>query len=264
MRAWITFALMLAFLHYSGAAAVSNSAAAGASLTIDAPTQVDVGQAITVTLTAKNVDDLAGYELNLLYDTSAAEFDSLRQRKNDLKKIGRDVGPLGVVEMSNGIALGLYSCPVDNCVDGKGPKQTKGGNGTVKLAAVVLRANQPGDLEIKIDAPKFVNANGDVVSLALSTQSIVVHVASAGSAHGAPAGQWQLPAASPPPTAPPDLTSDQKVTNGDIMEVALAWTRARESGQACGASIDTSRDINHDGCIDVADLQYMAQNAVPL
>ena len=111
-------------------------------LRVNAPKQVDVGEPILLQLTAQNVDDIAGYELNLLYDTAAANFDSLRQRKNDLKQLKRDVEPLDAVELPNGVAIGLYSCPVDDCVAGKGLRQSKGGHGTVKLATVALMASQ--------------------------------------------------------------------------------------------------------------------------
>src|SRR3712207_7824750 len=52
-----------------------------------------------------------------------------------------------------------------------------------------------------------------------------------------------------------DLTGDGQVTNADAMEVALAWTRLREQGLACGdlALTEPDRDINQDQCVDVAE-----------
>lgn len=261
----VALALALVWIGYASIPAAPLGAATGPQLTVSAPAQVDVGQPIVLELTAKGVSDVAGYELNLLFDTSAAQFDGLLQRKNDLKKLGRDIGPLGPVQLPNGIAIGLYSCATNNCVDGKGPKQSRGGSGTVKLATVRLRASQPGDLAIKLDAPKFVNAAGDAVSVALANPTVVVHVgAPGGAAHPAPAGAWQLRPSAAAPAAAPDLTGDKRVSNADVVEVALAWTWARESGSPCGAAVDASRDVNHDGCVDVADLQFMAANAAPL
>lgn len=46
----------------------------------------------------------------------------------------------------------------------------------------------------------------------------------------------------------------------DIVEVALAWTVSRENGAACGPGVDPTRDVNGDGCSDVADLQVVAAN----
>jgi hypothetical protein len=98
-------------------------------LRIDVPKQVAVGAPIELTLTVKHAHDIAGYETNLLFDTSAAHFSGLRQRQNDLKKLGRDVGPLAAVEVPYGIAVGLYSCSVDSCVSPEGARQGKGQQG---------------------------------------------------------------------------------------------------------------------------------------
>lgn len=236
-----------------------SAATAAPTLRVDAPKHVEVGQPIAIELTAQNAADIAGYELNLLFDPSAAEFDSLRQRKNDLKKFGRDVEPLGAVEMPNGVALGLYSCPLSDCVHG-GAKQPKGGNGTVKLATVVLRATQPGDLEITLDAPKFVAADGRAVSLALTTTTVVVGVGSGAAPHPAPSAKWRLrPGAAALPGAI-DLTGDRRLTHADVIEAALAWSAARERGDACDPSAAAIGDVNGDGCVDVADPQLLAAN----
>src|SRR3954469_14746203 len=103
--------LALAVALGAGAAPAARGAQAAApSLRVDAPRQVGVGQAIEGTLTVSGAAAIAGYETALLYDTSAAEFAGLRQRENDLKRLGRDVGPLAVEQMPNGSAIGLYSC----------------------------------------------------------------------------------------------------------------------------------------------------------
>src|SRR5688572_3515470 len=76
----------------------SSQASAGPpepTLRLDVPKQVAVGEPIELTLKARDVADIAGYETILLFDTSAAHFSGLQQRKKDLKKLGRDVGSLG-------------------------------------------------------------------------------------------------------------------------------------------------------------------------
>jgi CSLREA domain-containing protein len=50
------------------------------------------------------------------------------------------------------------------------------------------------------------------------------------------------------------------VTHADAMEVALEWELTRISGMPCGSLPEPSRDINQDGCIDVADLQLVVAN----
>ncbi len=260
-RILMTLTMVMAFAGSAGAPSLLQRAA-GPDLQISAPRQVEVGQPIEIQLTARGVADIAGYELNVLYDPAAAEFDALRQRKNDLKKFGRDVAPLGPVEMSNGVAIGLTSCPVASCVDGKGAKK-KGANGTVRLATLVLLAKQPGALEIKLDAPKFVAADGTAVALALSTQTVVVQVGAGGARHPAPAGKWTLRPAATAPAAAPDLTGDRLVSYADTAEVVLGWTLARERGSPCASLDDPSRDVNRDGCVDVSDAQIMAASEGP-
>jgi CSLREA domain-containing protein len=91
---------------------------------------------------------------------------------------------------------------------------------------------------------------------------VQIDPAGAGQRHTAPdAANWtggaSLAAAE---SGPFDLTGDGLVTNADVMEVALAWTLAREADDPCDALLDPSRDVNRDGCVDVADLQLVAAN----
>src|SRR5215212_5862036 len=98
-------------------------------LNIEAPEQVEVGERIEIQLVIDHAKDLAGYEAQLLFDTSAAHFSGLHQRDSDLKKFGRDVIPLEVPELLDGVAMGLASCPYPDCVEMKGNPQPRGANG---------------------------------------------------------------------------------------------------------------------------------------
>jgi hypothetical protein len=59
---------------------------------------------------------------------------------------------------------------------------------------------------------------------------------------------------------PFDLTDDGLVDDADTARAALVWTRTREAGDPCGPAVDPATDVNHDRCIDVADLQMLADN----
>lgn len=230
-----------------------------ASLELQAPKAVQVDQPFAITLTIKDATDIAGYETSLLYDTRAAEFDGLEQRNNDLRTFGRDVVALGPVERSDGIAMGLYSCPVQKCTDiTKGPRQAKGGHGTLRLATVTLLPRQAGLLEIKFAATKFIDAAGNAVQVLGQEQTIRVQVGTDKTTHRAPNAGWTLPEGNARLVRTPDLTGDWLVNHADAMEVALAWTMARVNGVVCGPLPDTSRDLNGDKCIDVADLGLLA------
>lgn len=237
--------------------AADRGAAPGPSLRIDALKHVEVGEPITVTLAVKDATDIGGYETNLLFDPKVAEFDGISQRKNDLRKFGRDVGPLGGVETPRGVSVGAYSCPVENCVaTGKGPRVDRGGHGEIKLANISVIPNRPGRLQIKLDATKFVDSTGKPVNVDLGEETLTIRVGptSASSFYPAPGAAPRKPASQPSPPRTSDLTGDERVTHADAMEVAAAWTVLREDDDPCGDTART-RDVNRDGCVDVADLQ---------
>lgn len=243
----------------------SDRAAPASSLRIDAPAKVDVGHPIKITLVVKGAAVIGGYETNLLFDTEAAEFASLIQDKKDLSELGRDVGPLGPVETSQGVSIGAFSCPVNDCVKpGKGTRAKRGISGTVELATVTVIPKRPGTLEFKLDATKVVNAAGEPVSVNSRNERFVVQVGprDTGALRTVPETvPWKLKSLPPSRPNPFDLTGDEKITNADAMEAAVAWTLLREDGAACGDAVeDPSRDVNRDGCIDVADLQTIVAN----
>lgn len=232
-------------------------------LAIGVPKKVDVGQPIKIKLKIKRADDIAGYELNILFDGTAAHYSGSRQRENDLKKLGRDVLPLQVEQSTGGAAVGLVTCAQNDCVHSKGAKQARGGTGNFTLGFVFIGTDQPGPLEIKFEAAKFVDSEGRPVAVTLSQSSATVQVGSGGETHDAPASRWQLSNTQrvAPGTAALDVTRDKRVDFSDIMEVAIAWSDARVDRSPCENLADPSLDVNRDGCIDVADVQIVANRA---
>jgi CSLREA domain-containing protein len=228
-------------------------------LQIDAPKQVRVGEAIGITLVVKDAIDIAGYEAAVLYDTTVAEFAGLQQRKNDLKKLRRDIGSLAVEQLPIGSVIGLFSCPTDNCVDHKGAKRNQGGSGTIKLATVDILPSRPGILEVMLGSVKFVDAAGNPVAVQIPSQAISVQVGAAGAGPRFPAPQssWTLPTSSSGTPGPFDLTRDAQITHADAMEVAIAWELTHGRGAPCEDQIDPLLDVNHDRCIDIADIQMV-------
>ncbi len=241
---------------------------AAPTLSFSAPAQAAVGEVIPLTLTLNQATDIAGYETAVLFDPAVAEYAGAQQRANGLAQLGRGVSPLTAVDLTAGATVGLFSCPVADCVSGVGPAaQTLGAPADLPLATIYLVANQPGALEVRLDALKFVDAAGSPVAVAVPQPAVTIQVgeAGAGPTYAAPAGMWALtPAAADgqglAASGPFDLTGDNLVDHADAMEVALEWTLLRQSQQACGALPDPTRDVNHDGCVDVADLQLLAAN----
>jgi hypothetical protein len=245
-------------LPFAGAAV----AASDPSLEVQAPGHVEVGESIEITMVLHKSRDVAGYETALLFDTSVADFSVLRQRDNDLKKLGRDVTNLAAVEVPYGASVGLFTCPTQDCLTRQGAKNKHGGNGTIKLGTVVIIPHQAGLLQINLGPTQVVDANGATLPLELPTTSLTIQVgaAGAGPVFPAPSSPWSLPSPNAKLAAPGnvDLTEDGRVTNADAMEVALVWTWLRNHSQACGALPRADVDINHDGCVDVADMQLVA------
>lgn len=261
---YLALGLALVLLVGGGAPPVS-AAGPGAFLVVDAPSHVQVGEPITLRLTVYNVARLAGYEMDVLFDSSVAEFTGVYQRANDLPRFGRAVEPLGPVQRGNRVTIGLFSCPFANCVNpGDSPRDERGAHGDVYLGRATLRPLQPARLEIRLDRVKVVSISGEALRVRLPRRSFVVQV---GPDPNAPLYPVPEPSVQPAPLAPSgtpgpfDLTGDGRVNYADSMEVAVPWTILRQQqGSGCSKEFEASRDVNHDGCLDVADLQLVAEH----
>lgn len=155
----------------------ATSAAPAPVLMLDAPARVSVGQVIEISISIKNATDIAGYEMNLQYDPAAAHLNDLKQRQNDVKKLGRDVQAVGPVELANGVSFGAFSCPVNACAQPAGKTHVaKGARGTVKLGVVRLVADSAGPLTVGFGQSTFVDSSGNAVQVDLSAASLTIQV----------------------------------------------------------------------------------------
>ena len=238
----------------------------GPVLSVSAPSRVRLGDPITLTLRIDNVADVAGYETTLLFDPAAAHFSALQQRNNDLHRFNRGVEPLGPVILSDSVTFGLFSCPATDCVHlARGPRAVRGGHGALTLARVVIVPDQPGTLDLRFGSTKVVDSMGAPIAVGVADPTLTVQVGEGvGSLHSAPttvpAHLALAPHAPSHRAGPFDLIGPHTVNQADAMEEAIAWTVSRELGQPCGLRLLASRDVNHDGCIDVADAQMVAAN----
>src|SRR6266498_453864 len=168
---------------------------------IEAPSRVEVGDRIEIQLIVDHAQDLAGYEAQLLFDTTAAHFSAFQQRDSDLKKFGRDIIPLEEGELPDGVAMGLASCPYQDCVQLKGNSQPRGANGKVRLGTVIIGTDQEGLLQLRFDHLKFVDASGNTISVNIPQSVISVQVGeNTGVAFAAPSSNWQFSASAPTTT----------------------------------------------------------------
>ncbi|CAN5170378.1 hypothetical protein BH23CHL1_BH23CHL1_04640 [soil metagenome] len=235
------------------------AAQAGPFLSVSAPSQVEVGEPITFTVTSRGIASIGGYEAAMLFDTQVAEFHAMEQRDNDLSRLfGRDIEPLAAVEVPYGAALGLISCPFQSCVDRTGARESQGGRGNVTLATITIVPYQAGVLEVTFDAIKVVHARGFTLPVNIPAKTLSIQVGPAGGPRfAAPAKPWTLSTSAAGLLRSVDITGNGQVTYTDLMEAATEWQWLRERSAPCGGMIETKLDINGDGCIDVSDLQLL-------
>jgi hypothetical protein len=259
-RVWV--GLLLAILAGGWLAASTPAhAAQAASLRITAPARAEVGEAITFELTLRHANNVAGYESVILFDPAAAEFAGASQRQNGVRAFGRGVEPVAAVDLSGGAAVGFYSCPVANCLDGSGARQPRGAAGTVRLARVSLLPLQAGALEVRFDSVRVVDVQGNPQPVTVSNPSITIQVgpAGAGPALAAPGTMWQLPAQSAPSQRPAkDVTGDALIAYADLAEIAIAWQTTRLTGNPCALGEAAALDLTGDGCLEIGDIQRAA------
>lgn len=252
--------LLIVAVSLPSVAALPQAQGVQPTLVWEAPAQVALGDPIEIQVVVDHAQDLAGYEAQLLFDTSAAHFSGLLQRDSDLRKFGRDVIPLEEGELPDGVTMGLASCPFENCVELNGNPQPRGANGKVRLGTIEIGTDQEGVLELRFDHLKFVDSSGNSIPVEVPQPVIYVQVGeNSATTFAAPSSTWQF-SANAPIAANFDVTGDGAVNYADAAEVALEWKMSRELGQPCGPGNDLSRDANGDGCIDVSDIQFVLVN----
>ena len=129
------------------------------------------------------------------------------------------------------------------------------------LATASVTPRQAGTLELSLGQTKVVDASGQTVSVQGSETTVRVQVGGGGPLYGAPvAGPRPSGKVSQQAPGPFDLSKDGVVDHADSVLVALGWTQLRQQGVVCGPRVDPTLDVNHDGCLDVADAQLIASH----
>ena len=254
--------LVLALLLLTGLVATGSGVAGAAGrpvLQVTAPKQVAVDQPIELVLTATDVTNIGGYETTVLYDPTAAEFDGLSQGQNDLVALGRDVTPIGPVELRQGVSFGVYSCSVQDCRTRNGARQAKGGTGRVTLGMLSIMPRQVGTLVLRVAGTKLVDVTGKAIAPAIADQIVTVKVGPPSTKRFAAPTLSAVRGKTGKATTL-DLNRDGLVSFSDVSDAALSWTLLRRSGTQCSTTATPYGDVNGDGCVDIADLQSIAAN----
>ena len=231
-------------------------AGGGPSLRIRVQRSVAEGEAVEIELEAVNVRDLAGYELLVTYDRTAAEFAGTEGVREAFAGTGRFVGPLGPVETKDGVWLGMYTCPFGDCVTAKGERRPSGASGNVQLGTIRLLPTGLGQLDVRLGSARFVDSRGRSVTLAVPEGKMSIRVAGGRNVFPAPVKSVRLGNGSVARAGWADVTHDGRVTHADVMEAAIEWQLARADHSPCTS--DVGFDPTGDGCIDISDVQYVA------
>jgi CSLREA domain-containing protein len=199
-------------------------AAAAAPVVVDvsAPTKVAYGQGIGLSLSAKGAH-IAGLQAQIMVNGRAAEIGGVAP----LVKGARSLSPVAV---KGGANVGVYAI---------------GRSHGSKLAGVALFPRVRGRVEIRIGAVEVVDANGHRLAVRLEHDRLVVQVGTAKKLFAA--GRPGIAPAAGAAKSRPDIDADGHVTRDDLNEALYGWAAADKSG-----------DTNHDGRVDVADLQAIA------
>ncbi len=223
------------------------------------PSQVTVGHPIMLTLWAKNVSPVAGFQSGVFFDESAAHLVQVWNPTAHALAQGKRLVDLGPLEVSNGYLFGSYTCAATDCTQAAHAPVSAHGN--VALAKIELRADKPGTLQLRFSGTQLVDASGASVGAAGANNVVTVKVKGVGGKpHVAPAaGQFGHPSAKAHKAVVKDATGDGRLNEADVAEAALRWNMARMDGAACGdPHVAAALDTNGDGCLDIADVQSFA------
>jgi len=227
---------------------------------LQAPAQVQVGEAIQLVLqVSEGSGSIGGMEASILYDPAAAEFAAFNPPAATAQTgLGRLIVPDGPA----GSSVGYFTCATPECHEVGSALAAMASAGAASVAndrigTVEILPLEAGQLEIHLDNLQIVDQTGQPLPVQIGQSSVTVQVGEGGVSHPAPVTPWQMPAAqtaAESSIASVDLTSDGKVDNADVMETALSWEIVHEQDAACDGS-EAAADLNHDGCVTVADVQ---------
>ncbi len=246
------------------------------TLHISAPSQVNVETPLEIEFEIPQSKQVAGYELLIEYNKSAAEFAGAFLGELDSEPNGRELVIADRVEP--GVALVVFTCQIAGCKNDQGHELLQDGSiiSPEPLDHLTLRLlpSQAGTLVIKLSSLKFVDIDGKELSIALDTNEIEIQVLDSSRSvekKFLPLEEgWKLKEIN---TSEEDVESllklkdeldhsnDGRVSFIDAVEVILAWKQVRAKNVVCSLNQQndyTHFDLNQDGCLDIADIQPVA------
>lgn len=211
------------------------AAAAGAALTISAPTSATVGDLVRVDVATAN-GGIAAFELTATVDPAAARIE------------GATVDATAHPGMTD---LSIADLTGDAVLAGYSPAGVTVARGPAMLGTFLVRLDQPGTVELRFGAGETADVRGRPFAVA-DPPSIRIDVARPGGAavhrtYTAPALPWSLAA---------DVSTPSHWT-GEPIDAELDWQTSRLSRSPCSASLAAAAG----GCLSVADLQFLVAHS---
>jgi CSLREA domain-containing protein len=220
-----------------------------ASILLKASGTVHVGGRIELTIRAQNAGAARGFETRLVYDTRAAEVVSLVDQGLPHRSRSRQVRELGPVDLTAGVAFGSYSTST-----------LPSPAGDAAVARVILTPRRSGLITFRLLGTKLVDSHGRRLPLLATGQVVRVQVGAATrriEPRGTRIPLTPLHRAEAAHVA--DISGDRRLTQADVTEAELDWTKAQMDGRPCSDNgVSHRSDANADGCIDVGDVQAFA------
>ena len=215
-----------------------------AQLAVAAPRGLIAGESFEIQIAVPQ-RDVAGYETFVGFDASVLTFVGARVDGNT----SRIIAP----EVTNGVALAVFSCGTQQCSGSPSPAPTAG------LVTMRFIAERAGSAQIALSATHMVDGAGTTLSQPAPT-AITLDVETTGAVATAPLAPWTSAAPGSIDASRLDVTGDGSVQIADVTELVLGWRELRWQATPCTLTKTrlAALDVDGNGCLDIADVQATA------
>jgi CSLREA domain-containing protein len=200
---------------------------------------------------------IAAYEGALLFDTTALAYGGIEQPHDLATRLGREAHVMADVHFETGLTFGLFSPQSFE-------QRARISNESVRIASVYLKAEQAGSFQIALQNWRFLDAEGRTISVANDNAQFTIQIGESGDLYPAPQPAWHVQSSDAlvPSQERLDVTGEGRVDLADALELALIWSQLRARQQPCALGEHARYDVNGDACVDIRDLQQVANNPV--
>jgi CSLREA domain-containing protein len=202
---------------------------------------------------------ITAYEGSLLFDSAQLEYRGIEQPLDLASRLKREARLMADVYFPAGLTFGLFSPQSIN-------QTSRISSASVRIASIYLKATEAGRYQVALANWRFIDASGQSVAVENDTAALTIQVGDSAAFYPAPEAAWQIQTADTelPSNDKLDLTGEGRIDIADAMELAVIWSSQRSTLLPCTLGEEARYDVNSDGCLDIRDLQFVAENLSPL